>query len=116
MEYRKATLPNGLRVLVGEMPEMRSVSLFVYVGVGCRIETKHAAGTSHFLEHMVFKGSAKRPTAADISQVIESKGGVVNASSVTAATEFWSRVPECDYLAGLDAMCELCGADEQPVA
>src|SRR5438034_5380790 len=73
MEYRKVTLPNGLRILVGEMPETRSVSLFVYVGVGSRIETKDDAGTSHFLEHMVFKGSAKRPTAADISQVIESR-------------------------------------------
>jgi predicted Zn-dependent peptidase len=110
MEYRKATLPNGLRVLVGEMPETRSVSLAVYVGIGSRIETKDDAGTSHFLEHMVFKGSAKRPTAADISQVIESKGGVVNASTDKEVTVFWSRVPARHYLVALDVIADLIRA------
>ena len=110
MEYRKVTLPNGLRVLVSEMPETRSVSLFVYVGVGSRIETKDDAGTSHFLEHMVFKGSAKRPTAADISQVIESKGGVVNASTDKEVTVFWSRLPARHYLVALDVIADLIRA------
>ena len=110
MEYRKVTLPNGLRVLVGEMPETRSVSLAVYVGIGSRIETKEDAGTSHFLEHMVFKGSAKRPTAADISQVIESKGGVVNASTDKEVTVFWSRVPARHYLVALDVIADLIRA------
>jgi len=110
MEYRKVTLPNGLRILVGEMPETRSVSLAVYVGIGSRIETKDDAGTSHFLEHMVFKGSAKRPTAADISQVIESKGGVVNASTDKEVTVFWSRVPARHYLVALDVIADLIRA------
>jgi predicted Zn-dependent peptidase len=110
MEYRKVTLPNGLRILVAEMPETRSVSLAVYVGIGSRIETKDDAGTSHFLEHMVFKGSAKRPTAADISQVIESKGGVVNASTDKEVTVFWSRVPARHYLTALDVIADLIRA------
>src|SRR5204863_7415161 len=110
MEYRKVTLPNGLRILVSEMPETRSVSLAVYVGIGSRIETKDDAGTSHFLEHMVFKGSAKRPTAADISQVIESKGGVVNASTDKEVTVFWSRVPARHYLVALDVIADLIRA------
>src|SRR5947207_13929023 len=110
MEFRKARLPNGLRILVGEMPETRSVSLFGYVGVGSRIETKDDAGTSHFLEHMVFKGSAKRPTAADISQVIESKGGVVNASTDKEVTVFWSRLPARHYLVALDVIADLIRA------
>src|SRR5712692_9392986 len=110
MEYKKVTLPNGLRILVGEMPETRSVSLAVYVGIGSRIETKDDAGTSHFLEHMVFKGSAKRPTAADISQVIESKGGVVNASTDKEVTVFWSRVPARHYLVALDVIADLIRA------
>jgi predicted Zn-dependent peptidase len=110
MEYRKVTLPNGLRILVGEMPETRSVSLAVYVGIGSRIETKEDAGTSHFLEHMVFKGSAKRPTAADISQAIESKGGVVNASTEKEVTVFWSRVPARHYLVALDVIADLIRA------
>jgi predicted Zn-dependent peptidase len=110
MEYRKVTLPNGVRVLVGEMPETRSVSIAVYVGIGSRIETKDDAGTSHFLEHMVFKGSAKRPTAADISHVIESKGGVVNASTDKEVTVFWSRVPARHYLVALDVIADLIRA------
>jgi predicted Zn-dependent peptidase len=110
MDYRKVTLPNGLRILVGEMPETRSVSIAVYVGIGSRIETKEDAGTSHFLEHMVFKGSAKRPTAADISQVIESKGGVVNASTDKEVTVFWSRVPARHYLVALDVSADLIRA------
>ena len=107
MEHRRVTLPNGLRILVGEMPESRSVSLAVYVGVGSRIETKVDAGTSHFLEHMVFKGSAKRPTAADISQVIESKGGVVNASTDKEVTVFWTRVPARHWRIALDVVADL---------
>src|SRR2546430_3031641 len=110
MEYRKAPPRTGLRTLVGEMPETRSVSLAVYVGIGSRIETKDDAGTSHFLEHMVFKGSAKRPTAADISQVIESKGGVVNASTDKEVTVFWSRVPARHYLVALDVIADLIRA------
>jgi predicted Zn-dependent peptidase len=110
MEHRKVTLQNGLRVLVGEMPETRSVSLAVYVGIGSRIETKEDAGTSHFLEHMVFKGSGKRPTAADISQAIESKGGVVNASTEKEVTVFWSRVPARHYLVALDVIADLIRA------
>src|SRR6266480_3475414 len=110
MEHRKVTLSNGLRVLVGEMPETRSVSLAVYVGVGSRIETKDDAGTSHFLEHMVFKGSAKRPTAADISQEIESRGGVVNASTDKEVTVFWSRVPARHYLVALDVVADMIRA------
>src|SRR5439155_1373856 len=101
VDHRRGTLPNGLRILVAEMPETRSVSMAVYVGVGSRVESKVDAGTSHFLEHMVFKGTAKRPTAADISQEIESRGGVVNASTDKEVTVFWSRVVARHYLVAL---------------
>src|SRR4051812_49603292 len=75
------------------MPEAASASLAVFVGAGSRLETRANAGTGHFLEHIVFKGTAKRPTAAEISQLIESKGGVVNAATDKEVTVFWSRVP-----------------------
>src|SRR5258705_11433857 len=110
MEYRKVTLPNGLRVLVSEMPEMRSVSLFVYVGIGWRIYPKDDAGKSLFLEHRVFKGSANGPTAAEFSQVIESKGGVVNASTNKEVPVFWSRLPARHYLVALDVIADLIRA------
>src|SRR3989454_7250308 len=74
------------------------------------MDGKGDAGRSHFLEHMVFKGSAKRPTAADISHVIESKGGVVNASTDKEVTVFWSRVPARHYLVALDVIADLIRA------
>ena len=110
MEHRRVVLPNGLRILVAEMPETRSVSMALYVGVGSRVETKNDAGTSHFLEHMLFKGTAKRPTAAEISQDIESKGGVVNASTDKEVTVFWSRVPARHYLVALDVVADMIRA------
>src|SRR5437867_13311956 len=99
-----------MRVLVAEMPETRSVSMAIYVGVGSRVESKSDAGTSHFLEHMVFKGTGKRPTAADISQEIESRGGVVNASTDKEVTVFWSRVPARHYLVALDVVADMIRA------
>src|SRR5207247_8739872 len=103
-----------MRVLVAEMPETRSVSMAIYVGVGSRVESKSDAGTSHFLEHMVFKGTVKRPTAADISQEIESRGGVVNASTDKEVTVFWWRVPARHSLLPIDGVVELLRASILP--
>src|SRR5258705_97999 len=105
VEYLKRTLPNGVRILVSEMPETRSASLAVFVGAGSRMESRKDAGTSHFLEHMVFKGTAKRPTAADISMEIESRGAVVNALA-----------GKVDANEVSDAIAELCApiADRKP--
>src|SRR6266542_2096145 len=86
VEYTRTTLSNGMRVLIAPMPETRSVSLAMYVGVGSRAETKANAGTSHFIEHMLFKGTAKRPSAAEISYAVEALGGSVNASTVREMT------------------------------
>ena len=110
MDHAKHVLANGVRVLVAEMPQSRSASLTVYVGAGSRMETRKDAGTSHFLEHIVFKGTAKRPTAADISMVIESKGGVVNASTDKEVTLFWSRVPARHWRVALDVVADLIRA------
>lgn len=107
MQYERVTLPNGLRILVSEMPETRSVSLAVYVGVGSRVEDRTNAGTAHFLEHIVFKGTAKRPTAQDISQAIEGTGGVVNASTDKEVTVFWSRMVARHYLLALDVVADM---------
>jgi predicted Zn-dependent peptidase len=107
VEYLKRTLPNGVRILVSEMPETRSASLAVFVGAGSRMESRKDAGTSHFLEHMVFKGTAKRPTAADISMEIESRGGVVNAATDKEVTVFWTRVPARHWRIALDVVADL---------
>jgi predicted Zn-dependent peptidase len=110
VEYTKRVLPNGVRVLVAEMPEAASASITVFVGAGSRLETRANAGTGHFLEHIVFKGTAKRPTAAEISQLIESKGGVVNAATDKEVTVFWSRVPARHWKVALDVVADLIRA------
>jgi predicted Zn-dependent peptidase len=110
VEYTKRVLPNGVRVLVAEMPEAASASITVFVGAGSRLETRANAGTGHFLEHIVFKGTAKRPTAAEISQLIESKGGVVNAATDKEVTVFWSRVPARHWKIALDVVADLIRA------
>src|SRR5436190_8159747 len=92
------------------MPEARSASIAVYVGVGSRAETKVNAGTSHFLEHMVFKGTANRPSASEISQQIEGVGGSVNASTDKEATVFSSFVPARHYLLALDVVADMVRA------
>ena len=110
MDYTRTVLPNGLRVLVAEMPETRSVSITMYVGVGSRSESRKNAGTSHFLEHMLFKGTAKRPSAADISYAVEALGGAVNASTDREVTVFSSRVPARHYLVALDVIADMIRA------
>src|SRR5690606_18273190 len=79
--YERTTLPNGLRVVTGELPHTRSATVSVYVGAGSRYEPDDEAGLSHFLEHMLFKGASRRPTAREISEAIESVGGMHNAAT-----------------------------------
>ena len=110
MEYSKRVLPNGIRVLVSEMPEARSASLAVFVGAGSRLEDRKSAGTAHFMEHIVFKGTQKRPMAADISQEIESRGGAVNAATDKEVTVFWSRLPARHWRVALDVIADLIQA------
>src|SRR5260221_11311227 len=92
------------------MPEARSASIAVYVGAGAGAEAKVTAGTSHFLEHMVFKGTANRPSASEISQQIEGVGGSVNASTDKEATVFSSFVPARHYLLALDIVADMVRA------
>ncbi len=86
------TLPNGLEVVCAEMPSVRSVSLGLYLRVGSRYEQAGVAGISHFLEHMLFKGCQGWPTARDIANEIEGRGGYLNASTGQEFTSFWVRV------------------------
>ncbi len=107
MNYVRTALDNGLRVLVAPMPEARSVTVSVVVGAGSRYERRQESGISHFLEHMVFKGSAKRPTAPEISQAVEALGGIINAFTDKEVTGFWARVPARHYLVALDVLADM---------
>ena len=87
--FQKSTLDNGMRVVTSEMPHTRSVSMCVFVGVGSRYESDYEAGLSHFLEHMVFKGTQARPEPQQISAAIEGVGGVINAATEHELTVYW---------------------------
>jgi predicted Zn-dependent peptidase len=70
MKYTRKVLGNGLRVITIPMPSFESATAMVMVGAGSRYETRANNGISHFLEHMAFKGTTKRPTAQDIAGLI----------------------------------------------
>src|SRR3970040_479765 len=90
-------LDGGLRVVTTPVPTAQSVSVNVFVGAGSRAEDVRTKGLAHFLEHMVFKGTEKRPTAIDIAEAIEGAGGVLNAYTSKELTVYCNQVP-CDRL------------------
>ena len=79
--YQKSVLDNGLRVLTANMPHTHSVCVSIFIGAGSRYETDAEAGISHFIEHLLFKGTPKRPTARDVAETIEGVGGLFNGST-----------------------------------
>ncbi len=78
MQYRTSSLENGVRIATREMPEMKSVSVGIWIAVGGRHEPEELCGISHFLEHLLFKGTEKR-SARDITEEVEGLGGFINA-------------------------------------
>ena len=86
-------LANGLRVVTTPLPTAQSVSANLFVGTGSRAEERRLQGLAHFLEHMVFKGSERRPSAMAIAEAIEGAGGVLNAYTTKEITCFWTHLP-----------------------
>ncbi|MGH3648945.1 MAG: M16 family metallopeptidase [Micromonosporaceae bacterium] len=103
---RRTVLPNGMRVLTEAIPAMRSVSFGVWVGVGSRDETPAQAGASHFLEHLLFKGTRRR-TALEISAQLEAVGGETNAFTTKEYTCYYARVLDEDLALAVDVVCDL---------
>jgi len=88
-----STFDNGLRLLVSPMPHARSVSVSVYVAAGSRYEaTTPEAGLSHFLEHLCFKGTTRRPRPLEISMEIDAMGGNVNAATNRELTVYYAKM------------------------
>ena len=105
--YQKTSLDNGFRILTNSMPHTRSVSICVYVGSGSRYEDDAHAGISHFLEHMLFKGTRNRPTSAQISGAIEGVGGVMNGSTDRELTAYWCKVAQPHFHQALDVLMDM---------
>ncbi|HET8661947.1 MAG TPA: pitrilysin family protein [Micromonosporaceae bacterium] len=103
---RRTVLPNGLRILTEAIPAMRSVSFGMWVGVGSRDESPGLSGVSHFLEHLLFKGTRRR-TALEISAQIEAVGGETNAFTAKEYTCYYARVLDADLPLAIDVMCDI---------
>ncbi len=104
---RKITLDNGLRIIFAEVPHTRAASLAFFVGAGSRYEDDAIAGASHLIEHMLFKGSRKRPSAGAISLAIEGVGGLLNASTGKESTSYYAKVPYEHYDLALDVLTDM---------
>jgi len=104
--YEKSVLDTGLRILTSSLPHTRSVSVGLYVGAGSRYEDDSVAGISHFLEHMLFKGTTKRQSPREIAEAIEGVGGVMNAATDKELTVYWAKVPVDHFSSALDVLLD----------
>lgn len=91
--YRLTRLPSGVRVITAPMRERASVSVSVMFSVGSRYEEPERSGLSHFIEHMLFKGARRYPTAKALSEAVEGVGGLLNAATDRELTMLWAKVP-----------------------
>lgn len=107
MVYQKFILDSNIRLIVNELPHTRSVTTSVYVATGARYEAERVGGISHFIEHMLFKGTTKRPTAHDIAVAIEGIGGFFNASTGQEMTNYWVKVAYQHFGTGLDVLSDM---------
>src|SRR5687767_3955529 len=102
----KTTLPSGLTVLVETLPYVRSVALGFYLRSGSAVESEEHGGASHFLEHLVFKGTDKRNTQ-EIAQVIDILGGDVDAFTGKEYTSFYAHVLDEQVPTALELLTDI---------
>ncbi|TMD31748.1 MAG: insulinase family protein [Chloroflexi bacterium] len=107
MTHRVHGLAAGATLVTAAMPERLSASLVLAFGGGSRLEDERHAGVSHFIEHLFFKGTHKRPTSKEIADAIEGVGGFINASTDKELTAYWTRVPAEHVELGLDVMLDI---------
>jgi len=105
--FERSVLDNGLRVLTSSMPHTHSVAVTVYIGAGSRYEEDEMAGASHFLEHMLFKGTEKWPTAREIAVKIDGVGGVMNGATDRELTLYYIKVARPHMDLALDVLFQL---------
>ena len=106
-QVRKEVLENGMTVLVQEMPSSEVLSIDAYIKTGSAVEGEYSgAGISHFIEHMLFKGTAKRPVGA-IAKEVEALGGSINASTSFDYTIYTLNLPSDNFAQGLDIIADM---------
>ncbi len=104
--YEKITLPNGVRIVHEHIPYVRSVALGIWVATGSRYESARMSGASHFIEHMLFKGTDTR-TATQLADIMDGIGGQVNAFTTKECTCFHGRVLDTHLDQLTDVLCDM---------
>src|ERR1700735_4563771 len=102
----RTVLPGGLRVVTEFLPSVRSVALGIWVGVGSRDEDETHAGATHYLEHLLFKGTRKR-YALEISSAMDAVGGELNAFTAKEYTCYYARVLDADLPLAIDVLSDM---------
>ena len=106
LDAKDTLLPNGLRVVSAAMPQAHSVTVGFWIGAGGRHEPKASSGISHFIEHLVFKGTRTR-SARGISEAIEGRGGDINAFTQEENTCYYARLPSNALGIGVDVLADM---------
>ena len=105
--FKTIKLSNGATVLTIPMKNTSTTTVILFFGAGSRYETPNIAGSSHLFEHLLFKGTKKRPTPKEIAEVIESKGGILNAYTDRESTGYWCKVPAGLYQKGIEVLIDM---------
>lgn len=105
-EVRRSVLPGGVRVLTEAMPGLRSATIGFWVGVGSRDEAPGQHGSTHFLEHLLFKGTRRR-TALEIASAFDEVGGESNAATAKESTCYFARVLDTDLPMAIDVIADM---------
>jgi predicted Zn-dependent peptidase len=102
----RTVLPGGLRVITESLPAVRSAAFGIWAGVGSRDEDLAHAGATHYLEHLLFKGTSRR-TALDISATMDAVGGELNAFTAKEYTCYYARVLDADLPLAIDVLADM---------
>lgn len=105
--YNKTKLKNGIRLVTVPQENANSITCLILVGTGSKHETKETMGISHFLEHMFFKGTEKRPTTLQISELLDNVGGQYNAFTGKEMTGYWAKVDKKHEDVALDWISDI---------
>ncbi|MBM2820546.1 MAG: peptidase protein [Candidatus Berkelbacteria bacterium] len=107
LDYKVSTFNNGLKLITAPLANTKAVTVLFLVSVGSRYEDKKISGISHFLEHLFFKGTKKRPTTLDISKTLDSVGASYNAFTGEEYTGFYVRASSEHFDLALDVLFDL---------
>ncbi|HYR48985.1 MAG TPA: pitrilysin family protein [Candidatus Eisenbacteria bacterium] len=105
--HRIHVLSGGAKLVSASMPERLSSSIVVMISGGSRLEDDRLAGVSHFIEHLFFKGTKRRPSSKEIADAIEGVGGFINASTDKELTAYWTRVSSEHTELGMDVLFDI---------